>query len=140
MEQILVDSSAIYALLDRSDANHSEAVRILAALSRTPHSIYVTDYIVAESHALILGRLGHALARRWLTSLAWHVESVTAMDLRRGTEIVLTYADKTFSLTDAVSFAVMDRMQSTYAFAFDRHFVQFGLSLISVGHPLLNVD
>lgn len=36
------------------------------------------------------------------------------------------YADKDFSYTDCTSFAIMDAENLTQAFAFDRHFAQYG--------------
>ena len=54
------------------------------------------------------------------------VERVTARDERRAREIVFGYTDKDFSLTDATSFAVMERIRIGQAFTLDRNFVQFG--------------
>ena len=42
----------------------------------------------------------------------------------------MKYQDKDFSLTDAISFAVMERLQITQAFTFDRHFAQYGFTLV----------
>jgi predicted nucleic acid-binding protein len=42
------------------------------------------------------------------------------------------YKDKDFSLTDALSFAVMERLGVRVAFSLDRHFVQFGWQLLPV--------
>lgn len=45
-------------------------------------------------------------------------------------DIICSYEDKTFSYTDATTFAVADRLGIRRAFAFDKHFVQFGLGLV----------
>ena len=51
-------------------------------------------------------------------------------DERRAREIIRRYADKDFSLTDAISFAVMERLGIDHAFAFDPHFAQYGVALL----------
>jgi len=127
----VVDTSAIYALLDRSDANHSKAADILKKLRAAGDTVVVTNFVVAETHALILAKLGHALARAWLTGLCWPVERVTVEDEKRAREIICAYEDKSFSYTDAATFAVMERLGINKAFAFDKHFIQFGFVLYS---------
>ena len=129
MARIIVDTSAIYALLDRSDANHTKAVELLKKMREERRFVTLTNFIVAEAHALLLARLGHGLARTWLKNLRWPVEMVVAADEERAKEIIFTYEDKTFSYTDATTFAVMERTGIKTAFAFDNHFLQFGFTL-----------
>jgi predicted nucleic acid-binding protein len=66
MEAVTVDTSAIYALLDRSDANHNQAVAILKKLRNSDDTIVITNLILAETHALLLSKLGYAIARAWV--------------------------------------------------------------------------
>jgi uncharacterized protein len=40
--------------------------------------------------------------------------------------LVRRHADKGYSLCDAMSFVVMERLGITEAIAFDRHFVEYG--------------
>ena len=48
----------------------------------------------------------------------------------RGQQIIFQYSDKDFSLTDATSFAVMERLRIGTAFSYDRHFAQYGFALL----------
>jgi predicted nucleic acid-binding protein len=41
-------------------------------------------------------------------------------------EFIFTYTDKSFSYTDATTFAVMERLGINEALAFDQHFPQYG--------------
>lgn len=132
MARVLVDTSAVYALLDQSDAYHSEAKASLESLKRARSEPVLTNFIVAECHALSLARLGARLARKWLLSNIWAVERVTTDDEATARDIIRKYADKTFSYTDATSFAVMDRLGLRTAFAFDPHFRQYGLQVIGL--------
>ncbi len=131
MAQLLVDTSAVYALIDRDDTYHRKAVSLLRSLPRRGLNPLLTNFIVAESHALLLSRLGAEVARDWLLRQIWPVERVTPPDEARAREIIQKYIDKTFSYTDATSFAVMERLGIKEAFAFDPHFRQYGLKLLS---------
>jgi len=128
--RVLVDTSAVYALLDERDACHQAAKDSLEHLKKARSEPFLTNFIVAECHALALARLGATLARRWLLSNIWAVERVTADDESVAREIIRKYTDKSFSYTDATSFAVMDRLGIRAAFAFDPHFRQYGLQII----------
>ena len=130
MAQILVDTSAIYALIDRDDAYHRKAVAILRSLPRRGLVPLLTNFIVAETHALFLSRLGADAARNWLLSQIWPVEPVEPQDEERAKDIIRRYIDKTFSYTDATSFAVMERLGIKEAFAYDPHFQQYGLRVL----------
>ena len=126
MARVLVDTSAVYALLDRDDAHHTKAKAALGRLRGRRAEPLLTNFIVAECHALLLARLGSEMARRWLSSSAWPVERVTEADEAQAREIICTRLDQRYSYTDATSFAVMNRLKIRVAFAFDRHFAHFG--------------
>jgi len=129
MARVLVDTSATYALVDRRDANHEAAREILQSLRKRRAEPRLSNFIVAETHALLLSRLGADVARRWLLGNRWPVERVTDDDEDRARGIIARYADKTFSYTDATTFAVMERRGLRTAFAFDPHFRQYGFTL-----------
>lgn len=60
------------------------------------------------------------------------VVRVRVRDESRAEEILDQYDDKEFSVTDALSFAVMERLDLRVAFSLDRHFAQFGWTLIPI--------
>jgi predicted nucleic acid-binding protein len=130
MARVLIDTSAVYALLDRGDASHAVARRKLEGLGKRRDEPVLTNYVVAESHALLLARLGPDIARRWLATSVWPIERALAEDEDAAREIILTHVDKRYSFTDATSFAMMKRLRIRNAFAFDRHFAQFGIQLV----------
>ena len=129
MAKVLVDTSALYALMDRGDRNHRAARAGLDRLRKRRDEPILTNLILAECHALLLARLGPEIARKWLASSAWPVERSSTEDEETAKEIIVTHVDKSYSYTDAVSFAVMKRLRIRSALAFDRHFVQFGIEL-----------
>ncbi len=126
MEIIMVDTSAVYALLDRSDEMHDRAKNSLLIINQNKNRVLLTNFIVAECHALISSRLNHEIARNWLKNLCWPVERVLEEDEKNAVQILMSYRDKSYTYTDAATFAVMDRLGLTTAFAFDNHFKQYG--------------
>jgi predicted nucleic acid-binding protein len=128
--RILVDTSAVYALLDRGDSWHEAAAGALRNLKAGRAEPLLTNFVVAECHALALSRLGPDVARRWLLGNVWPVERVTVEDEVRARTIIEQYADKTFSYTNATTFAVMERLGLRKAFAFDPHFQQYGFQVV----------
>lgn len=126
MEKIMIDTSAIYALLDKSDNLHQQSFALFQELSTKPVTVVITNFILAECHALLANRLSPEIARSWLKGLCWPVERITEEDEQRAKEIIFTYIDKSFSYTDATTFAVMERLGINEVLAFDQHFPQYG--------------
>jgi predicted nucleic acid-binding protein len=127
--RILADTSANYALLDRSDRNHARAVSLARLMRRRRLTPLLTNFVVGETHGLVLSRLGAGLARRWLFGNVWPIERITADDEVRARDILRRYDDKSFSYVDATSFSLMERLGVRQAFSFDPHFEQYGLEL-----------
>ena len=126
MEIIMVDTSAVYALLDKSDEMHHKAKNCLLKLDQNKNKVMLTNFIVAECHALINSRLNHKIARNWIKNLCWPVERVLEEDENNAVQIIMSCRDKSYTYTDATTFAVMERLGLTTAFAFDKHFTQYG--------------
>jgi predicted nucleic acid-binding protein len=123
---VLWDSSAVLALLDADDADHRVAAAIAQRIAVERRPSFVTNYVEVETHALILRKLGRQLAREWLLTGALPVLRATPDEEGRGRELLARYADKDWSLCDAISLSLMEVRKVGTAFTFDRHFVQYG--------------
>ena len=123
---VLWDSSAILALLDDRDANHGRAVEIATTIARDRRQSLITNYVEVETYALLLRKLGRALALAWLVSDTLPVERATLADEASAREMLMVHRDKDWSLCDAISFATIERRRIRTAFSFDHHFVQRG--------------
>jgi uncharacterized protein len=133
-----VDSSAYLALLDADDDHHREAVPILSRLIDGRYRLYTTNTVIIEAHALILSTLGIAPASTFLKDIGSSrivVVRTRASDERLAEQLILQYQDERFSLTDAISFVVMERLAIALAFSFDRNFAQYGLQLLTADGP-----
>jgi predicted nucleic acid-binding protein len=120
---IFVDTGAWYALVDSDDADHTTAAAFLAA-NTIP--LITTNFVLSETITLIRYRIGHGAARSFGQKLKEssfsRVVAVTPADEERAWEIFCKYSDQDFSFVDCTSFAVIERMKLSAAFAFDRHF------------------
>jgi len=130
--RVLIDTGAFAAGAIRREINHGRAVAILNMLMATARPLLTTNLVVAETHALVLARAGRALALQTLHQIDWSVDvlRVTDEDELAGRAILARYTDKDFSLADAISFAVMDRLGIRDTFTFDRHFAQYGFNIL----------
>lgn len=127
MKQIFVDTSAFYALADRRDPAHPEAVRFLEE-NEVP--LLTTNYIFAECMSLLTKRLGKAAAIRFGEGLRAS-ESIQVFRFDAEYEEAawkefMKYRDKEFDFIDSSCFVVMQRQGIESAFSFDRHFAQRG--------------
>lgn len=128
-----IDTGAFFSVFDRSDVFHDQAARYLQRCGQEGHRLVTSNFVLAESHALLLSRLGSSHARRFLQSVLQGrvvVERVTEVDEERARRILFRYLDKTYTYTDSTSFALMERLGIGHVFTFDRHFAQYGFSMV----------
>lgn len=132
--QVMIDSSAYFALAERREARHQEARQIVLGLQAARLRLTTTNFVVAEAHALILIRMGRDYAAKFLHEIDRSTTAIvraTVADEQRARAILDQYDDKDFSFTDAISFAVMERLGISHAFTFDRNFTQYGLTVLT---------
>ena len=128
-DRVFVDSSAYFGLANLHDSTHEDAQAIIARIASERRRLFTSNFVIAETHALFLARLGRALAARFLEEIDRSTTTIVRISLkdeRRAREIIAQYGDKDFSFTDATSFSVMERLGISYAFSFDHHFMQYG--------------
>jgi len=125
---VYCDTSALYALLDRSDANSSSAAEAWQRLADESASLVTTNYVVVEAVALTQARLGMAAvsALRTLIDPFITVHYVDAVLHLAAFEQVVSLSRRAVSLVDCASFTFMRQHGLGRAFAFDRHFREFG--------------
>jgi predicted nucleic acid-binding protein len=133
-KELFVDTSAWVALADGDDRYHARAAAAHPGLLRDFQRLVTTNLVVAESYIIIRLALGHPAAISFLESVRTspRVERVYITEsLDKEAEAILRqYQDQDFSLTDAVSFALMRRRGIAHAVAFDAHFATAGLTTL----------
>ena len=133
--RVFVDTSAYYAATDAHDASHGRVVIAMRNLVTARHRFVTTNFVLADTHALLLTRLNRSVAASALEELraSQTIVRVRAKDEARAEDIIATYDDRNFTFTDGLSFAVMERPGIVRAFSLDHHFTQDGWHLIDIG-------
>ena len=133
-ETLFVDTAAWYALVDRSDQHHNQAVAIYPKLLSSCHHLTTTNLVIAETYILIRRAIGYQPAITFLENVAASPRVIKiysdSLFEERAEDILRKYQDQDFSYTDAVSFAAMQEFKIGKAFAFDSHFSTAGFATI----------
>jgi len=127
---LFVDTSALYALIDRDDINHASATRFWSTISLA-EALLTHNYVLVETSALVQRRLGIEALRVLVDELTLPISTVFIDRTVHEAAVsgVLAAQMRELSLVDMVSFEVMRRAGIRAAFAFDDHFARFGFEI-----------
>jgi predicted nucleic acid-binding protein len=123
-----VDTSAFFAVLDKSDSNHSIAAGFWKELMEKDALLITTNYIILECFALMQNRLGRDAVRLFqedilsLVTIQWVGED----EHMSGVVSFLTAGRRRLSLVDCVSFVMMRMLGLKESFCFDSDFEEEG--------------
>jgi uncharacterized protein len=124
MNELFVDTSAFYALIDRRDQHHRHAKAFLTACSKRGRGLVTSTDVFDETVTLLRYHLEHGVAVAFgdkLTKSKWcRVLEVSEALRRSAWDVFVRYSDQSFSPTDCTSFAMMRSMGLEEAFTFDR--------------------
>jgi len=132
MNAVFVDTGDLLALEITNDQHHQAATRhwqgIVAALPRLVTTSYVFDEVVTFFNSR--GRHAKAVqvGNNLLQSPSVQFTHVDTALFYEGWAYFQRHQDKDDSLTDCLSFLVMQKLDIQRACAFDQHFVQAGFT------------
>jgi predicted nucleic acid-binding protein len=122
-----IDTGYLIGLINPSDELHARAVEWSGRVSLP---VVSTDYVFLEVlnyfSATPFRIRAHEVLHRLATDPAFELVHVETVRLAKGMELHRRRADKDWSLTDCVSFILMEERGMTSALAYDRHFEQAG--------------
>jgi predicted nucleic acid-binding protein len=129
---IFVDTSALYAVLDRDDQNHPLAKSTWSSLLQADDVLIVTNYVVVETTALVQHRLGMEAFRVLCGDIlpALDMQWIGEDEHRQAQNALLAADRRKVSLVDCSSFHVMRSRMVRTAFAFDPHFREQGFEVL----------
>lgn len=134
MKRVFVDTGGFVALLVPEDQMHTRASALFESAAQECWTLVTTNAVVVETYSVLLARAkdGRGAAISFLDAVAEDqtqglaVERVRPDDELNAITLLRAHSDKTYSLCDALSFVVMERLGITEAIAFDRHFREYG--------------
>lgn len=130
MKPVFIDTAGWACLLDRREAKHAEAVRVMAECAQMRRPLVTTDYVVDETATLLNARRAGALLAEFF-ELIWRSAALTLTPVgpgrfREACAYLLKHRDQGYSFTDVTSFIVMRELRMSEALTEDRHFEQAG--------------
>lgn len=130
MERLFIDTAFLIALESSDDRNHKLALNFWNNLSASKPSFFTTSYIVNEVATFFNSRNRHSKAVEigncLLNSPSVRFIHVDEPLFYEGWHYFRQHVDKSYSLTDCISFVVMSKFELLNALTFDRHFEQAG--------------
>ena len=127
-----IDTSAIYAVLDRDDIEHKKAKKIWIDLLHSENILITSNYVLVESFALIQNRLGLEAARGFQEDIIplINIEWISAETHKSGVSALLAASRRKLSLVDCVSFEIMRTLGIKTVFALDPLFTEQGFQCL----------
>lgn len=131
MKTVFIDTSAFYTLFNREDPYHKEAILFY---TNEPLLLVTTQAVFTELLSLLTKRQGKSIAIRYGKEIRASRERLRIIHMdtsqeERAWELFCKFKDKEYDLVDCLSFICMKDQDLEEAFAFDRHFFQYGFRL-----------
>ncbi len=127
-DQVFIDTSAFYALMDRSDRYHEQAGNLWNIMLNEEIPLMTSNYITVETGALLQNRLGFEAAVVWYRDILGVVEVTWIGETAHQTayELWLGLGRRRLSMVDCSSFTIMGSHRIETFFGFDKHFEDQG--------------
>jgi predicted nucleic acid-binding protein len=119
---IIIDTSVIYALVDRADSWHT---RVAEWYRATEPDLATTPLVLAEVDQLVAARLGRSAQAAWRRDVTGGAYTIHWWSGAPGDAVTLAerYADLEIDLTDASLAVLAARLETTQIATLDeRHF------------------
>lgn len=133
---ILIDTGFLLASMDPRDALHARAA---AWAGEITERLLVTEYVLWEtinaSSRPINRPKAHLLLTQVRTLPAYEVVPASPDLFESGLQLHAQRPDKEWSLTDCISFLIMQRRGITRALSHDHHFEQAGFEALLRSEP-----
>ncbi|MBM4287061.1 MAG: PIN domain-containing protein [Deltaproteobacteria bacterium] len=131
---IFADTSALFALLVRNDLGHAAAKANFEDLMKQRARLLTSSYVLLETLTLLQRRVSLEAVFDFnhkfmpLLEVVWVDETWHARALQR----LQAERSRSLSLTDCLSFEIMEAEEIDTAFSVDRHFSERGFKMAAL--------
>ena len=130
MKSIFLDTGFIIALELKNDQYHKVANKLWVNLLKK-HRFFITTSYIFDEIVTFFNSCGHhsnavKIGNILLNSPSIQFIQVDEILFNEGWKFFQKHSDKTYSLTDCISFAIMKKEKINSALTFDKHFTQAG--------------
>lgn len=132
---VFIDTSLFKGLIDEKDEFHSKAIKLWQQFAKKNSSLVTSNYILDEVFTLVRIKCGAAKVNKLREFLeqSSHVLNIVRVTTDDEGDAWQWFGreDWKLSFTDAVSFAVMRRLEISTVGTFDRDFERAGFKIFS---------
>ena len=129
---VFVDTSALFALLVHNDYMHVRARKFFEQCMADEVQLLSSSYVLVETMALLQRLVGMDAV------IDFHDKIVPLLDIiwvdgdwhGKAMNRLLALQKREVSLVDCLSFVIMETREISHAYSFDRHFADYGFSLL----------
>jgi uncharacterized protein len=134
VDSIFLDTGYIIALEASDDQNHKASLQHWSFFSKNLPILFTTSYTFDETVTFFNNRGHHQksveIGTNLLKSPSIRFIDVDQALFQEGWTYFKKHSDKTYSLTDCISFVLMKRLAIKTALTFDNHFMQAGFKIL----------
>ena len=129
---IYIDTSAFYALIDRSDRFHESAKDLWPTLLGATFDLVTSNYVVSETVNILQHRLGFEAAALWQRAMLGVIDVhwVDQAGHNTGMELWLSLGRERCSFVDCVSYITMNKLNIDQVFCFKASYAERGYVMV----------
>ncbi len=125
---IFVDTSALFSLAVERDRDHKRAHECMLRLQSENKRLWTGLHVVQEFWFLVASRSGRDQADSTLTYIfdsGTQLQEFHAHDVRSALALSNRYPDQDFSITDRISFSLLERLDRNNVWTYDHDFAVY---------------
>lgn len=125
MKSVIVDASFLVSLTNPKERYHRDCVQVAQGLSSR---LVIPVTVLPEATHIIAKRISHRTMRLFVDQMRrpqWQIESLTAVDLERASQVLETYDDAELDFADSTIVAIAERLNIETILTLDRR--DFGM-------------
>lgn len=134
---VFVDTSGLFAFLVQDDEMHERAKAVFSHLAHRNARLLTSSYVLLETISLLQRRVGLDSVKDFNETVFPLLEVIWVGETwhNRALERLMAESKRQLSITDCLSFEIMDEREIIEVFTFDRHFAERGFEILNPESP-----